>query len=35
MPAARLAGFALVWVALVVFTLDAVRVVGRRAMEPV
>jgi chloramphenicol-sensitive protein RarD len=36
MPAARLAGFVLVWIALVAFTLDSLRharTVGRRAVE--
>jgi chloramphenicol-sensitive protein RarD len=36
LPAARLTGFALVWVGLVVMTIDAVRHrVGRHALEPV
>jgi chloramphenicol-sensitive protein RarD len=39
MPPARLAGFALVWLALIVFTVDALRQAGRtraesRAVEP-
>ena len=34
MPASRLAGFALVWVALVVFTTDAVRGVRRAPVVP-
>ncbi|MBO4205723.1 EamA family transporter RarD [Micromonospora echinofusca] len=33
MPPARLAGFALVWLALAVFTVDALRVTGRRRRE--
>ncbi|MFI5839611.1 EamA family transporter RarD [Catenuloplanes sp. NPDC051500] len=36
MPAARLAGFALVWVALIIFTVDGIRAgrAGRRAATP-
>ncbi|MEH1012344.1 EamA family transporter RarD [Micromonospora sp. CPCC 206060] len=33
MPPARLAGFALVWLALAIFTVDALRVTGRRRRE--
>jgi chloramphenicol-sensitive protein RarD len=35
MPAARLAGFGLVWIALIIFTVDAVRGARRRtAADP-
>jgi chloramphenicol-sensitive protein RarD len=32
MPAARLAGFGLVWIALIIFTADAVRGARQRTM---
>ena len=32
MPAARLAGFGLVWIALIIFTVDAVRGARQRTM---
>jgi chloramphenicol-sensitive protein RarD len=34
MPAARLAGFGLVWVALIIFTVDAIRGARQRAADP-
>jgi len=34
MPAARLAGFGLVWVALIIFTADAVRGARQKATDP-
>jgi chloramphenicol-sensitive protein RarD len=34
MPAARLAGFALVWIALVIFTVDGLRARNRTAADP-
>jgi chloramphenicol-sensitive protein RarD len=34
MPAARLAGFGLVWIALIIFTVDAIRSARRKVADP-
>jgi chloramphenicol-sensitive protein RarD len=34
MPAARLAGFGLVWIALIIFTADAIRTARRKVTDP-